>query len=376
MGNVIRVLPTIQASAKVIEPQICHTETWTMDYLIDNDPEQAYPYLECTADVYQDGTVIVYYYNTHDWEGFATFKHTVSCPDVIAPICDNEWVEPLRKTYSNYYTNLPIAVALKTTNGIVDAETAYYPITRVKENQGKTVTVNNKTIDLYREHAELDWTTWENCKLSYYNKSTYESEHIESTYTLYGTAKTFFYSDVPAESITTTTRDSSGNILINDTKLKYLIMPCGLSYVGALPELPANPSKDTADKFIFTPYKEITKPQEFMIFGHLFTVTPEMLSASLTANPANDDTANVNTDLVDVMTLKEQIRTLTAQLEQARADKEILNKKLSTLSDKNKLIEDELTAISKTRNHPADVNGDGVVNVSDIVMLKKILLSR
>jgi hypothetical protein len=65
----------LEATAKVIEPEIVHTETWTTSYFIDDDMDTFYPYIDCQADIYNDGTMTVYYWNTHEWDGFATVSH-------------------------------------------------------------------------------------------------------------------------------------------------------------------------------------------------------------------------------------------------------------------------------------------------------------
>lgn len=80
IGTIImaNTLVPISVNAKVIESEIVKTETWTTSYYIDDDMETLYPYIDCQADIYNDGTVKVYFWNTHEWDGFATVKHTVT----------------------------------------------------------------------------------------------------------------------------------------------------------------------------------------------------------------------------------------------------------------------------------------------------------
>ena len=66
------------ANAKVIEPEVVHTETWTTSYYIDDDMETLYPYINCKADIYNDGSVNIYISNTHEWDGFATVSHNIT----------------------------------------------------------------------------------------------------------------------------------------------------------------------------------------------------------------------------------------------------------------------------------------------------------
>lgn len=68
----------IKATAEVIEPEIIKTEEWTTSYFIDDDTKTLYPYINCQADIYNDGTVKVDAWNTHEWVGFATVSHTAT----------------------------------------------------------------------------------------------------------------------------------------------------------------------------------------------------------------------------------------------------------------------------------------------------------
>lgn len=65
-------------SAKVIEPEIVKTETWTTSYFIDDDMNTLYPYIQCEADIYNDGTIKLYMWNTHEWDGFVTVSSKVT----------------------------------------------------------------------------------------------------------------------------------------------------------------------------------------------------------------------------------------------------------------------------------------------------------
>lgn len=66
------------ATAKVLEPEVVKTEKWTTSYYIDDDIDTLYPYIQCEADIYNDGTIKLYMWNTHEWDGFATVKHTAT----------------------------------------------------------------------------------------------------------------------------------------------------------------------------------------------------------------------------------------------------------------------------------------------------------
>lgn len=69
---------TVPANAKVIEPEIVKTESWTTSYYIDDDMDTLYPYIQCEADIYNDGTIKLYMWNTHEWGGSSPIKQNVT----------------------------------------------------------------------------------------------------------------------------------------------------------------------------------------------------------------------------------------------------------------------------------------------------------
>lgn len=98
----------MQAQAKVIEPEIVKTEKWTASYFIDDKMDTLYPYFDCQADIYNDGTVQCFYWNTHEWDGFKTVKHTITplcsepvCTDSEEYKCVSEWLKG--NPYNNNY---------------------------------------------------------------------------------------------------------------------------------------------------------------------------------------------------------------------------------------------------------------------------------
>ena len=94
---------SISVSAKVIEPEIVKTESWTTSYYIDDDMDTLYPYIQCEADIYNDGTIKLYMWNTHEWDGFATVRHKVKLISMFKPIQENSKIYCLR--YYNKYTD-------------------------------------------------------------------------------------------------------------------------------------------------------------------------------------------------------------------------------------------------------------------------------
>ncbi|MBP0988572.1 MAG: hypothetical protein J6S92_09865 [Oscillospiraceae bacterium] len=69
---------TVPANAKVIEPEVVKTDSWTTSYYIDDDVDTLYPYIQCEADIYNDGTIKLYMWNTHEWGGSSPIKQNVT----------------------------------------------------------------------------------------------------------------------------------------------------------------------------------------------------------------------------------------------------------------------------------------------------------
>ena len=70
-------LSLLSVDAKVIEPKIVKTEKWTTYYWIDDNVDMKYPYINVEADIYDNGELKVYWWNIHEWDGFATITHKV-----------------------------------------------------------------------------------------------------------------------------------------------------------------------------------------------------------------------------------------------------------------------------------------------------------
>lgn len=109
MGSIIATVMAVgmvggtSVSAKVIEPEVVRTETWTTSYFIDDDVDTLYPYIQCEADIYNDGTIKVYAWNTHEWDGFATVEHTATFIEA-APVKYSDYVKGKSEKYNyNFY---------------------------------------------------------------------------------------------------------------------------------------------------------------------------------------------------------------------------------------------------------------------------------
>lgn len=78
-------LSLLSVNAKVIEPKIVKTEKWTTYYWIDDNVDMKYPYINVEADIYDNGELKIYWWNTHEWDGFTTVTHRIYIGE--SPIC-------------------------------------------------------------------------------------------------------------------------------------------------------------------------------------------------------------------------------------------------------------------------------------------------
>ncbi len=219
------------ASAKVIDPIIVKTEKWTTSYYIDDDIENLYPYIDCQADIYNDGSVKVSYWNTHEWDGFATVSHKVT-------IINSRPVKMNSREYSFKNGNEYI-------NGNTGAE---FPVTMENYEKGEPFT--------------KDYSFWNEQDLSYYPD---EYNYNES----YGPFYSGKYLQYYFISLNNERKNKNTNSLIFD------------SYYGALAKLAVN-EKTT---MTFTPTVDPVGNYEFHVLGHDILVTPEILSEKTVAKP-------------------------------------------------------------------------------------------
>ena len=268
---------SISASAKVIEPEIVKTEKWTTSYYIDDDIETLYPYIQFEADIYNDGTIMLYMWNTHEWDGFATVKHDVTIVQT-APMQQN----------SNDYL-----VAHSIQSGEVVDHTYY---TKYSEKR--------YTARLISDYHIIDVSYYSNsysCSYSYiynawderqkqYNYAVYD-EYFDGSFSNYGYLKiNKIYVALP-------------NITPNTRELWYT----------------------------FKPTVDPTGTYKFRLYGHDITITPELLSGNIVAEPE-----------------------LTDQ-----------EKRIKELEEENAKLKASITNTSLF----GDINGDNLVDVADAQMI-------
>ena len=237
IGTIImaNTLVPISVNAKVIEPEIVKTETWTTSYYIDDNIETLYPYIDCQADIYNDGTVKVYFWNTHEWDGFATVNHDVT-------IVGAGW-----QTF-NFYDN----------NGVTSFDV---------NKQYMTYTSTTQVLNLEDSFKPYPFS------ISYLSKSyifkdigKYSSKYIE------GSQFDFYYKEILRYY---NTLENYQGYAVNVIR-----------YYGALAELNVN----DVHTLIIVPNEDVVDECTFRIFEHNITVTPELLSGNVVAEPQLSET--------------------------------------------------------------------------------------
>lgn len=301
-------------NSKVIQPEICHTETWTTSYYIDDEREKLYPYIDCKADLYTDGTLKVYFYNTHEWDGFATVKHDVTIVGTLPYSSDGR--EYAFKTggvykFTDDYDNFPIDYKLN----------------------GEIVYTHNSAQDRFMDSPDIsdkspNYKFWEQLDLSWY-PSDYDYSY--SCYNFKADNDVsyikYFYYNKPVKSNDGSVYYGDGWASEDDVKL--------FSYYGSMAELPVNKNS----VLTFKPKVDVTQEYDFHILSHDIKITPEMLSGDVISTPQEGDSES------RIKELEEKVKMLTEENEKLKSGSKF------------------------------DINGDGTVDVMDLLALKRYLLN-
>ena len=307
---VISCTTPISVQAKVIEPEVVKTESWTTSYYIDDDMDTLYPYIQCEADIYNDGTIKLYMWNTHEWDGFATVSHKATIINT-KPVWQNSWfytfwkndIQP-GKTCAEYLDTYG-TIYVPSTKDIYSKRQEYYPGLVTPDNESNQYLKLNLSFfsDKYsisdtRSIGGQTWGTGNGSEYYYaYNSSGLEYPNWE-----YSGGHYYLY----------------------------------LTYNGALPKMKFYTNSTDARKQIYEPV--ILKPTEdptgtynFRLFGHDITITPELLSGNIVAEPE-----------------------LTEQ-----------EKYIKQLEEENAKLKASIT----NTNSFGDINGDSLVDVADAQMI-------
>ena len=206
---------SINANAKVIEPEVVKTEKWVTSYYLDDDLEELYPFIRCEADIYNDGTVKLYLWNMHEWDGFATVSHRATIVQT----------SPTKQSSALYcfHNGTPCILSNGDTYTISENDSAW-----VKE------------IDVSYYPTEYEWNGVVN-SASYCRRYSF----VMST--------------------------GTGEYVLDDS----VEFP---RYYGPLPNMPFYKIRPANPFYTFKPTEDPTGTYEFRLFGHDITITPELLS--------------------------------------------------------------------------------------------------
>ena len=279
---VISCTTPISVEAKVIDPEVVKTESWTTSYYID-DMDTLYPYIQCEADIYNDGTIKLYMWNTHEWDGFATVRHKIT----------------VTQSYPVSTQAVPYS--------IVSGKTINYSYEFWSD--GKWIE---------RDVARLISNDLKNVDLSYYDGLYNISTYSGSFGTLYERYNYAIYDE-----------RFNGSYPNIGNNLSFL------AYTSALPNMKAFSNRpeiyDCIKYIVFKPLEDPTGTYNFRLFGHDITITQELLSGSVVAEPE-----------------------LTEQ-----------EKYIKQLEEENARLKASIT----NTNLFGDINGDNLVDVADAQMI-------
>lgn len=259
---------SFNANAKVIEPEVVKTEKWTTSYYIDDDIDTLYPYIQCEADIYNDGTIKLYMWNTHEWDGFATVSHkiTLTCSDTVS---DSSLV------YSEKYGGVDFVLIYGEPRESESISPAYY---RYKD---KGSVDHNK---------RLDKSVLDSYDISYISAS-YDGVYVGGYPSIFGSGgQTEFILSLQ------TAIGSYGEVISHTT------------YRLPLPKMSYRDSRPEDYTWILSPREDPTGTYNFRLFGHDITITPELLSENIVSEPVLTEQEQY------IKQLEEENKKLKAQL--------------------------------------------------------------
>lgn len=241
------------ADAKVIEPEIVKTETWTTSYFIDDDMDTLYPYIQCEADIYNDGTLKLYMWNTHEWGGFTTVSHRIKVVQRFNPVKEDSLAYALK--YSGKYIN--------------DSSNEVLPISKetyYNNTFGAFVSYDSQT------PFPVDNSILNSIDLNYYSKK-YSCKRS-------GSFLFFMSSYSSSESMNFYYQEFNGSWHPGREDLHEYYGDVALSEVDFSDSRPKN-----SCVFEMIPIEDPTGTYNFRLFGHDITITPELLSGNIVAEP-------------------------------------------------------------------------------------------
>lgn len=295
------------ATAKVIEPEVVKTEKWTTSYYIDDDESTLYPYVDCQADIYSDGTVKCYFWNSHEWDGFATVNHYITIVNTMPYPDDSRWYAFSKgeeyKEYNKSYK--PLSTGYSAPHEIPEPYVADYSY------------FENHDFSFYPKEYKYSHNQWVWGEMWCNSNKNVSMYMFDDTTTNHGTVEYFTWHD-------------------------------------ALPKM-----NDNKTELIFTPLTDPTGTYQFHILGHDITITPELLSGNIVSTPSTNGyqeiTYNNGTSAIQIKT-DIDISGIQNYIDKLEAEN-------ATLRQENTELKNRINLLS-TGTY-GDVNGDNAVDIQD-----------
>lgn len=324
--------PAMIVESAVIEPKLVHTERWTTSYYLDDDKDTLYPYIQCVADIYSNGSVYLYLYNTQEWNSYASVKNDVTIRQSYPyRVDEGDYILATKGKYTNEegYTY--------TLKNKPDIDVSYYPVGysyqeeqygdvwcdgNVGQNEFDSYIISLDDITLQgrygRYSAGINIPRWHGalCNLSFFAN---EPDYIE---------RNLRYIDS-----------------VTDTRPSYKYK-CFCAFF-------------TNDATV------LQTKNKFRLFGHEFTVTPEMLSSETPTEPTIEN--SIGQELEKYKALYEEAESKLKELE---ADNEYKDKIINTLCETITALESQ---VEHWKKNCGDCDDDGRISISDSIILNRYL---
>lgn len=341
---VISCTVPISVEAKIIEPEIVSSETWMCSYYVSapepiSDLTGDYPYLACKCDIYSDGTIEFYCWNTHEWNSFVYDPDVIVCPlfedirkstgmkdscftdvskklliskDVLkydsdgVTISDNRYdrTSQIENIITNYIS--PNDIDLTTFEPFIDGTVSFVKEVRDYEIKGSWLDVS---VDL----SYIDGYNVSKVKVNDIYR-TFDIDDAESV----EISKTPYYEDyrrylhVDLDYV-----DSHGSLrtLNSDIDLfNYSLYTCP-EYTGKLGNLPCG-EDNYFIKYVLYPNKYPSESITVTIAGKTITVTPELLGNKYeSVHTTSPETVYVKYLEGCVSSLEQELKSVTTYTE-------------------------------------------------------------
>ena len=316
--------------------KVIATEDWTASYYVSyiktngdkketaylNDGE-LFPYLACHADIYNDGTLKLSFWNNHEWttedDKLTNNSSCVLISKETYPYNSGDFRFKFKNGISyehNDYISYPVKDATVTgSEGII-------------HSNGKFVCGFNDYSNPTEKSPSADYSYWKSIDFSYYPReysafsqftvidTGFVDDHFGHEYILYNKGK------------------------YDDNNYSVIMVYSLTANDGKLSEQTVGKKNSIIFKIDYNTLSKLNHSLNFSLFGHDIVLTPEMFS--------NDEVVEQPVPLTET---EKKIQDLEA--------------KVKALTEENEKL--------KSRS-VFDINDDGEVNVFDLLALKKHLL--